>query len=152
MAVRTSREIVIEAPPEAVMAALADVGSLPSYSPAFKCADVLDTYEDGRPHHVHTAVKVLGKVFDDILEYRWGPDWLVYDSERTTQRYSQHIEYTLRPDYTRTSTTVRMDVTAETDSLIPDFLIERVGKSVIDAQVEGLRRRVLGGKPSGQPE
>ena len=32
----------------------------------------------------------------------------------------------------------------EPDSLIPEFLIKRAGKTVIDAGTEGLRKRVLG--------
>lgn len=144
MAVRTSREIVIEAPPDAIMDALADVGSLPSYHPAYRRAEVLDTYEDGRPHHVRIAVKVLGRLDEEVLEYRWGPDWLVWDAERTSRQYAQHVEYKLRPDHTGTSTVVRVDITVEPDSFYPDFLIKRAGKSVIDAATQGLRRRVLG--------
>ena len=81
MAVRTSREIVIEAPPEAIMDALADVEALPSYASGYKRAEVLDRYEDNRPHHVRIAVKVLGILDEEVLEYRWGPDWLVWDAE-----------------------------------------------------------------------
>ena len=44
------------------MDALADVEALPSYSPAYKRAEVVDRYEDGRPHHVRIAVKVLGPI------------------------------------------------------------------------------------------
>jgi uncharacterized protein YndB with AHSA1/START domain len=152
MAVRTSREIVIEAPPGAIMDALADVGALPSYAAGYKRAEVLDRYDDGRPHHVRIAVKVLGIVDEEVLEYRWGPDWLVWDAERTSQQYAQHVEYTLRPDHTGMSTLVRVDVTVEPDSLIPDFLIKRAGKTLIDAATEGLRNRVMGGKHSDQPE
>jgi uncharacterized protein YndB with AHSA1/START domain len=152
MAVRTSREIVIEAPPEAIMDALADVEALPSYASGYKRAEVLDRYDDNRPHHVRIAVKVLGLVDEEVLEYRWGPDWLVWDAERTSQQYAQHVEYTLRPDHTGMSTVVRVDVTVEPDSLIPDFLIKRAGETLIDAATEGLRKRVLGRKPSDQPE
>ena len=152
MAVRTSREIVIEAPPEAIMDALADVEALPTYASGYKRAEVLDRYEDNRPHHVRIAVRVLGLVDEEVLEYRWGPDWLVWDAERTKQQYAQHVEYTLRPDHTRTSTVVRVDITVEPDSLIPDFLIKRAGKVLIDAATEGLRKRVLRGKASDQPE
>ena len=152
MAVRTSREIVIEAPPEAIMDALADVEALPTYASGYKRAEVLDRYEDNRPHHVRIAVKVLGLVDEEVLEYRWGPDWLVWDAERTKQQYAQHVEYTLRPDHTRTSTVVRVDITVEPDSLIPDFLIKRAGKILIDAATEGLRNRVLRGKASDQPD
>jgi len=142
VAVRTSREIVIEAPPEAIMDALADVEALPSYASGYKRAEVLDRYEDNRPHHVRIAVKVLGMVDEEVLEYRWGPDWLVWDAERTSLQYAQHVEYTLRPDHTGMSTLVRVDITVEPDSLIPDFLIKRAGKTLIDAATEGLRKRV----------
>ena len=83
MAVRTSRKLVIEAPPEAIMDALADVEALLSYTPAYRRAEVLDRYDDGRPHHVRLAVRVLGRLDEEVLEFRWGPDWLVWDAERT---------------------------------------------------------------------
>jgi hypothetical protein len=68
VAVRATREIVIEAPPEAIMDALADVEALPSYAPAYRRAEVLDRYEDGRPHPVRIAVKVLGLLDEEVLE------------------------------------------------------------------------------------
>jgi Polyketide cyclase / dehydrase and lipid transport len=152
MAVRTSRKLVIDAPPEAIMDALADVEALLSSSRAYRRAEVLDRYDDGRPHHVRLAVKLLGLLDEEILEFRWGPDWLVWDAEPTKQQYAQHVEYTLRPDHTGTSTVVTVDITVEPDSLIPEFFIKRAGKSIIDAATEGLRNRVLRGKPSDQTE
>jgi hypothetical protein len=152
VAVRTSRKLVIEAPAEDIMDALADVEALLSYTPAYRRVEVLDRYDDGRPHHVRLAVKVLGRIDEEILEFRWGPDWLVWDAEQTKQQYAQHVEYTLCPDYVGTSTTVTVDVTVEPDSLIPDYFIKRAGKTIIDAANEGLRRRVLKGNVSDQPE
>ena len=146
MAVRTSRKLVIEAPPAAIMDALADVKALLSYTPAYRRVEVLDRYADGRPHHVRLAVRVLGRLDEEILEFRWGPDWLVWDAEQTKQQYAQHVEYRLRPDHSGTSTTVTVDVTVEPDSLIPDYFIKRAGKTIIDAANEGLRQRVLRGK------
>ena len=146
MAVRTSRKLVIEAPPEAIMDALADVDALLSSTPAYRRAEVIDRYDDGRPHHVRLAVRVLGRLDEEILEFRWGPNWLVWDAEPTKQQYAQHVEYTLHPNHTGTSTAVRIDVTVEPDSFIPDFFIKRAGKSVIDAATEALRRRVLRGR------
>ena len=152
MAVRTSRKLVIEAPPEAIMDALADVEALLSYTPAYRRVEVLDRYDDGRPHHVRLAVRVLGRLDEEILEFRWGANWLVWDAEQTKQQYAQHVEYTLQPDHAGTSTTVTVDVTVEPDSLIPDYFIKRAGKTIIDAANEGLRRRVLRGKASDQDE
>ena len=143
MAVRTSRRFVIEAPPEAIMDALADVEALLSDTPAYRRAEVLDRYDDGRPHRVRLAIRVLGRLDEEILEFRWGPDWLVWDAVRTKQQYAQHVEYRLRPDYTGTSTVVTVDVTVEPHTLIPDYFIKRAGKTVIDAANEGLRKRVL---------
>jgi hypothetical protein len=152
VAVRTSRKLVLEAPPEAIMDALADVEALLSSSRAYRRAEVIDRYEDGRPHHVRLAVRVLGLLDEEILEFRWGPDWLVWDAEPTKQQYAQHVEYTLVPDHTGSSTVVTVDITVEPDSLMPEFLIKWAGKSIIDAATEGLRNRVMGGKSSDQPE
>jgi hypothetical protein len=54
----------------------------------------LDRYEDNRPHHVRIAVKVLGIVDEEVREYRWGPDGLVWDAERTSQQYAQRRIHT----------------------------------------------------------
>jgi hypothetical protein len=126
------------------MDALADVEALPSYSPAYQRVEVLDRYEDGRPHHARIVVRVLGLLDDEVLEYRWGADWLVWDAERTSQQYAQHVEYRLRPDHSRESTVVNVDITVEPNSILPDFLIKKAGKAMIDAATQGLRRRALG--------
>ncbi len=51
--------------------------------------------------------------------------------------------YTLQPDYAGASTRVRVDVTVEPVAFIPDFLIEKASKPVLEAATEGLRTRVL---------
>jgi uncharacterized protein YndB with AHSA1/START domain len=152
VAVRTSRKLVIEASAEDIMDALADVEALLSSSPAYRRDEVLDRYDDGRPHHVRLAVRVLGVLDEEILEFRWGPDWLVWDAEPTKQQYAQHVEYTLKPDHTGSSTMVTVDITVEPDSLIPDYFTKRAGKSIIDAATEGLRNRAQRGKASDQSE
>jgi hypothetical protein len=95
---------------------------------------------------VRIAVKLLGQLDEEILEYRWGPDWLVWDAAPTPQQNSQDVEYTLRADHTRESTVVNVNITVEPNSLIPDFLIKKAGKAMIDAATQGLRQRVLHGK------
>jgi hypothetical protein len=85
------------------MDALADVEALPSYTPAHRRVEVLDRSDDGRPHRVRLTVRVLGRL-DEALEFRWGPDWLVWDAEQTKQQYAQRVEYRLRPDHIGMST------------------------------------------------
>lgn len=141
---------MIDAPPEKILDALANVGDLVSWSPVHKRVEILDTYEDGRPHHVRATVKVLGLVDKEILEYHWGPDWVVWDAKATTQQRAQHVEYTLTkegPDTTR----VRFDITVEPSGPIPAFLVRRASKLVLDTATEGLRQQVMGTRAPTEP-
>lgn len=142
MAVRASREIVIDAPPEAILDALADIPSAPSWSSVHKRAEILDRYPDGRPHHVKVTVKVLGLVDQELLEYHWGPDWVVWDAGKTFHQHGQHVEYTLRPEGLD-KTSVRFAITLEPSAPLPEFLVNRARKQVLKAATDGLRRRVM---------
>lgn len=151
MAVRASREIVIDAPPEKILEALADVTDLASWSPVHKRVEVLDRYEDGRPHHVRATIKVLGLVDKEILEYHWGPTWMVWDAKETLQQRGQHVEYTLKPEGPD-STRVRFDITVEPSGPIPAFLVKRASKLVLQTATERLRDRVMGDATADHPD
>jgi carbon monoxide dehydrogenase subunit G len=151
VAVRASREIVIDAPQDVILDALADVGTLSTWSPVHKRIEVLDRYADGRPHHVKATIKILGIVDNEILEYHWGPDWVVWDAERTFQQHGQHVEYTLKPEGLD-KTRVRFDITVEPSGPIPAFIVKRASEVVLDAATKGLRNQVMGVDASGQAE
>jgi len=142
VAVQASREIIIDAPPEAILDALADISSVPLWSSVHKKAEVLDTYPDGRPHHVKVTVKVIGFVDQEVLEYHWGPDWMVWDARKTAQQHGQHVEYTLRREGENT-TRVRFDITLEPSAPLPEFLVSRARKRVLKAATEGLRDFIM---------
>lgn len=127
------------------MAALSDVGMLTAWSHLHKNVEVIDYYPDGRPHHVKATVKVLGLVDKQILEYHWGPDWVVWDADKTYQQRGQHIEYNLRPEGVD-KTRVRFDITVEPTGPIPGFIVRRASEHILDAAAKGLRERVLGDK------
>ncbi|MCV7346623.1 SRPBCC family protein [Mycolicibacterium rhodesiae] len=150
MAVRASREIVIDAPPEAILDAIADIEAAPTWSSVHKHAHVVDRYPDGRPRRVKVTVKVLGIIDHEIVEYHWGPDWVVWDADRTAQQHAQHGEYTLHPE--GEATRVRFDLTLEPSTPLPHFLVKRAKKAVLIAATEGLRGFVLSGKGSLQRE
>lgn len=146
VAVQASREFVIDAPPDLVMEALSDVSVLSAWSPVHKRVEILDRYPDGRPHHVKTIVKVLGLVDTEILEYHWGPDWVVWDAKETFQQHGQHVEYSVKPEGVD-QTRVRFDITVEPSGPIPGFVVKRATKIVLDAATEGLRKWVLRNRP-----
>jgi len=130
------------------MEALADVSVLSSWSPLHKHIEVIDRYPDGKPHHVKATIKVFGLVDKEILEYHWGPDWVVYDAKGTSQQHGQHVEYTLKREGVD-KTRVRFDITVEPAGPIPGFLVRRQSESVLDAAVKGLRELVEGLGGSG---
>lgn len=142
MAVQASREVVFEAPKDVIMDALADIDAVPTWSPVHKCAEVLDRHPDGRPHHVKATFKIMGVTDKEVLEYHWGDDWVVWDAKATMQQRGQHGEYNLTPigeDRTR----VRFDIIIDLAAPIPEFLLRRAKKMVLDVATENLRRRVM---------
>lgn len=142
MAVRASREVVFEAPPEVILDALADIERVPSWSAVHKNAEVLDRHPDGRPHHVKATLKIMGVTDKEILEYHWGERWVVWDSAQTFQQRGQHGEYNLTPEGDD-KTRVRFDIIMELAAPVPEFLIKRAKKIVLDVATESLRQRVM---------
>jgi hypothetical protein len=140
MAVRATREVVFDASPEAILDALADIEEVPSWSTVHRHAEVLDRHPDGRPHHVKATLKLMGVTEKELLEYHWGPDWVVWDAEDTFQQRGQHGEYNLTRE--GDSTRVRFDLIVDLAAPIPGFLIKRAKKIVLDVAIDRLRCRV----------
>ena len=110
-----------------------------------KRVEVLDRYPDGQPHHVKAIIKILGIVDKEILEYHWGPNWVVWDANETFQQHGQHIEYLVEPEGVDKSR-VRFDITVEPAGPIPAFIVKRASKIVVDATTEGLHDWVVNNK------
>ena len=149
VAVQASSEIVIDAPVDVIVDALADMDTVPSWSAVHKKAEVIDTYPDGRPHHVKVTIRVVGIIDTQLLEYHWGPDWMVWDAKKTIHQHGQHGEYNLTregDDKTR----VRFGITVEPSAPLPEFVVNRVRKKILHAALEGLRTRVTGADGSSQ--
>lgn len=105
--------------------------------------EILDTYPDGKPHHVQATIKILGLVDKEILEYHWGPDWVVWDAKSTHQQRAQHVEYNLTSEGVD-RTRVRFDITVEPSGPIPAFIVRRASKLVLDIATQRLGEQVTG--------
>jgi len=140
MAVRASREVMFDASPEAILDALADIEEVPSWSTLHRHAEVLDRHPDGRPHHVKATLKIMGVTERELLEYHWGPDWVVWDADDTFQQRGQHGEYNLTREGDETR--VRFDLIIDLAAPLPGFLIKRAKKIVLDVAIDRLRCRV----------
>ena len=145
---QASSEIVIDAPPEVIMEALADMDAVPLWSSVHKRVEVVDKYPDGRPHHVKVTISVTGIVDTELLEYHWGPDWMVWDAQKTAQQHGQHGEYNLQREGDN-KTRVRFGITVELWAPLPPFWVRWARKKILHAALEGLRQRVMGPLGSG---
>ena len=130
------------------MEALADMDAVPSWSSVHKRVEVIDKHPDGRPHHVKVTIAVTGIHDRQLVEYHWGPNWMVWDAEKTVQQHAQHGEYNLSregDDKTR----VRFSITVEPSAPLPEFWINWARKKILHSALEGLRQRVMGAEDPG---
>ena len=111
------------------MGALEDVAVLESWSPLHKRIEVIDRYPDGRAHHVKTTIRIMGLVDKEVLEYHWGPDWVVYDAKGTSQQHGQHVEYNLKPEGVDNSAPAYLNAIAKIETtLSATDLLARLGE------------------------
>ena len=132
--------MVFDASPEAILDALAEIDEVPSWSNLHREIEVLDRHPDGRPHHVKTTVKIMGVTDKELLEYHWGDDWMAWDATDTFQQRGQHAEYNLTREGDKTR--VRFDIIVDLVAPIPEFLLRRARKLVLDVAIDRLRTRV----------
>ena len=141
MAVSESSEIVIEATPQQITDVLADVKSLPQWSPAHQSSEVLERDDDGRPVRTRSVVKTAGITDEQVLDYTWHDNGVSWTLVSAKQQRSQDARYTLTPDGDHTR--VRFDITIDPLVPLPGFLLRKATKGVMSTATDGLRKRVL---------
>ncbi len=142
MAVTADKEVDIEADAAAVLEVLADVEGIPSWSPVHKKVEVVDRFDDGKPHHVKMEVSILGINDEQTVEYTWSDNKVIWDLVESTQQKAQHGEYTLTPS--AKGTHVKFSLTVDPKIPLPGFLVKKGTKTILEAATEGLRQQVLG--------
>lgn len=141
MAVKDSRQIVIEAAPEEILDVVADIPRTPEWSPQHQSAEVLETFDNGRPRIVRAKVKTAGISDVQTVEYTWGDNFVSWTLVEATQLKAQTGSYTLTPD--GDTTLVRVDVDVELSIPLPGFIVKTAMKGALDTATKGLRGQVL---------
>ena len=141
MAAKDSREVVIEATPQEIIDVIADVTNAPSWSPQYQSAEVLDTYDDGRPKRVKMKVKAAGLTDEMEVEYSWTDSTAGWSLVKSSQLKAQDALYTLTPQGDKTK--VRFDLDVDPSIPIPGFLLKRTLKGAMETATDGLRKQVL---------
>ncbi|BBX29329.1 SRPBCC family protein [Mycolicibacterium alvei] len=141
MATSDSREVVIEATPQEILDVVADVEATPTWSPQYQRAEILESYDDGRPKQVKMTVKAAGLTDEQVIEYTWSENKVSWTLVRAGQLKAQDASYTLTPDGDKTK--VRFDITIDLSVPMPGFILKRTMKGGVETATEGLRKQVL---------
>lgn len=141
MATSDSREVVIEATPQEILDVVADVEATPSWSPQYQRAEILESYDDGRPKQVKMTVKAAGLTDEQVIEYTWSENKVSWTLVRAGQLKAQDASYTLTPQGDKTK--VRFDITIDLSVPLPGFILKRTMKGGVETATEGLRKQVL---------
>ena len=147
MAVKDSREVVIEATPEEILDVIADVENTPSWSPQYQSAEVVDAYDDGRPRTVKMKIKAAGLTDEQVVEYSWADNEASWTLVKAGQLRSQDAKYTLTPEGDKTR--LRFDLSIDLSVPLPGFVVKRTIKGAMETATDGLRKQVLKVKKGG---
>lgn len=141
MAVTETREIVIEAEPDEILAVLYDLESLTEWSSAHQEIEILERDDQGRPTKSRQVVKIVGVTDEQILDYTVYDDGVGWTLVKANQQRAQQGRYRLTPE--DRGTRVRFELTVEPLVPLPGFLIKRGAKGLMETATDGLRKRVL---------
>jgi uncharacterized membrane protein len=151
MADQSTQSIVINAPPAAIMAVIADFPAYPQWAASVKSAEVVSTLPDGRAEQVRFVLDA-GVVKDDyVLAYKWsGDDRVDWRLVRGQVQKSQQGSYVLRP-LSGDGTSASGGSTEVTYHLVVDLAIPMLGmfkrkaeKVIMDVALKELKKRVEG--------
>ncbi|GGM61466.1 cyclase [Longimycelium tulufanense] len=142
MAEESTQSIVIHAPPEKIMAVIADFAAYPEWAKAVRSTEVLVTKPDGQAEQVRFVLDA-GVVKDEyVLSYDWAPDGLVvrWELVKGQMQKGQRGSYTLRPTDGATEVTYSLWV----DLAIPiiGLFRRKAEKMIMDTALKELKRRV----------
>ena len=141
MADLASSTITISAPPERVLAVIADIDRYPEWTGQIKSAEVLDADADGRPRQARFVMDA-GVLKDEyVLEYDWNASGVAWHLVGTSAvQKSQVGSYAVAP---------RADGTEVTYSLSVDIAMPMLGmfkrkaeKMIMDSALKELKKRV----------
>jgi ribosome-associated toxin RatA of RatAB toxin-antitoxin module len=141
MAVKESREVVIEASPKEILDVVADVEAMPEWSSIHQSAEVLERDARGRPRRARMKVRTAGVTDEIVLAYTWRDDGVTWTQESGKASRNQEGGYTLTPqgDKTRTKFDLELDPLVP----LPGFVIKRAMKGIMELNTDGLGKRVL---------
>ncbi|WP_219417090.1 SRPBCC family protein [Pseudonocardia nigra] len=142
MADATTSSITIAAPPERVMAVIADFPAYPEWAEQVKSVEVLESDGDGRAERVRFTMDA-GPIKDSYtLDYTWAPNGMAvsWTLVKGQMQKAQNGSYELVG--TDGETTVTYSLAVDLNIPMIGMLRRKAEKVIIDTALKGLKRRV----------
>ncbi len=141
MADLTSASIDIDAPPEAVLAVIADFEHYPEWVDSMKLAEVL-TSEAGQPKTVRMVLDHALVKDDYVLAYDWTPGLVSWKLQQGTLLKAMDGSYRLAA--AGSGTTVTYTLKVDVNMPMIGMFKRKAEKTIIDGALKGLKKRVEG--------
>jgi hypothetical protein len=142
MADESTQSIVVDAPPAAIMAVIADFPTYPEWANAVKKTEVLATNEDGSADQVRFTLDA--GPFKDVytLAYDWAADGLSvsWNLVKGQMQRSQKGTYRLTPKGESTEVTYTLSVQLVVPMI--GLFRRKAEKVIMDTALKELKRRV----------
>ena len=141
MADLASSTITISAPPDEVMAVIADIDRYPEWTGQIKSAEVLDQDPQGRPRSARFVMDA-GVLKDEyVLQYDWNPSGVAWELVgKSTVQKSQVGSYALAPQGGGTEVTYSLSVDIAMPML--GMFKRKAEKMIMDSALKELKKRV----------
>ena len=141
MAIRETREVVIEATPEEILDVIAVLSRSRNGLGRARVRRSSETGADGRPAQAKMKVKTAGITDEQVVAYTWADNSVSWTLVSASQQRSQDAKYTLTPEGDKTR--VKFDITIDPLVPLPGFVLKRAVRGVIEISTDGLRERVV---------
>jgi ribosome-associated toxin RatA of RatAB toxin-antitoxin module len=135
----TESSIEIPAPPEQVMAVIADLESYPQWVDAVSTVQVL-TVRSGRPETVRMVLEHKLLSDDYTVRYSWAEDEVSWQLVSGRTLTAMDGSYTVRPAGSGSLVTYRLSV--DLKLRLPALIRRTAEKAITDAALRGLQRQV----------
>lgn len=142
MADQTQSSIDIAAPPETIMAVIADFAAYPEWVDSISSAQVLTTGSDGKAATVRMALRHTLVSDDYVLAFSWQPASVRWHLVEGHLLKAMDGSYDLKPNLSSTSVTYTLSVALNMPMI--GMFKKKAEKTIIDGALKGLKKRVEG--------
>ncbi len=143
MAEGTFQTLEIDAAPEVLYDAAADIASYPEWATGVKEVEVLESGPDGRVDRARFVIEVFVKEIEYVLRYTHDrPNRLSWVAEESDDLQMLEGSYTFTANDGVTE--VQYGLKVGLKFTMPGFLMRQAEKQIVTTALRGLRKRVTG--------